>query len=75
MVSPQLLGGDGGEADAVGDRARVPRLTDAEPSILPTFMLATIWAGGMVMSETSRSGLMPPDASQKRIHIACVPGG
>src|SRR5262249_24976585 len=27
------------------------------PSILPTFMLATICAGGIVMSETSRSGL------------------
>src|SRR6266446_9675392 len=38
-------------------------------------MLATIWAGGIVMSAISRSGLMPPDASQKRIHIACVPGG
>src|SRR5713101_9826441 len=46
-----------------------------KPSILPTFMLATIWAGGMVMSETSRSGFIPPEASQYRIHIACVPGG
>src|SRR5882672_8229890 len=46
-----------------------------KPSILPTFMLATICAGGIVMSETSRSGLMPPDASQYRIHIAWVPGG
>ncbi len=38
-------------------------------------MLATIWGGGMVMRVTSRSGLMPPDASQYRIHMACVPGG
>lgn len=32
------------------------------PSILPTFMLATIWGGGMVMRLTSLSGLMPPAA-------------
>ena len=35
-----------------------------KPSILPTFMLATICGGGMVISETSLSGLMPPAASQ-----------
>ena len=33
-----------------------------KPSILPIFMLATICGGGMVMSETSLSGLMPPAA-------------
>jgi hypothetical protein len=42
---------------------------------LPTFILATICGGGIVMSETSRSGWMPPEASQYRIHMACVPGG
>ena len=30
MILPDLLGGDGGEADAVGDGARVPRLAHAE---------------------------------------------
>ena len=35
-----------------------------KPSILPTFMLATILGGGMVISVTSLSGLMPPEASQ-----------
>ena len=35
-----------------------------KPSILPTFMLATICAGGMVTRFTSLSGLMPPEASQ-----------
>jgi hypothetical protein len=30
------------------------------PSIFPTFMLATICGGGMVMRETSVSGLIPP---------------
>ena len=35
-----------------------------KPSILPTFMLATIWGGGMVISVTSLSGLMPPAPSQ-----------
>jgi hypothetical protein len=35
-----------------------------KPSIFPTFMLATIWAGGTTMSATSLSGLMPPAASQ-----------
>jgi hypothetical protein len=38
-------------------------------------MLATICGGGIVIKLTSLSGLMPPDASQYRIHIACVPGG
>src|SRR6266508_5704927 len=38
-------------------------------------MLATICAGGMVMSDTSRSGLIPTEASQYRVHIAWVPGG
>jgi hypothetical protein len=35
-----------------------------KPSILPTFMLATICGGGIVISDTSRSGLMPPAPSQ-----------
>ena len=35
-----------------------------KPSILPTFMLATICGGGTTISETSLSGLMPPAASQ-----------
>ena len=35
-----------------------------KPSILSTFMLATICAGGMVMRLTSLSGWMPPEASQ-----------
>ncbi len=35
-----------------------------KPSILPIFMFATICAGGMVMSETSVSGWMPPAPSQ-----------
>jgi hypothetical protein len=35
-----------------------------KPSILPTFMLATIWVGGMVIRVTSLSGLIPPAASQ-----------
>ena len=34
------------------------------PSILPTFMLVTICGGGIVMSVTSLSGLMPPAPSQ-----------
>src|SRR5687767_13717842 len=38
-------------------------------------MLATICAGGIVISDTSRSGLMPPAPSQYRVHIAWVPGG
>src|SRR6185295_126997 len=46
-----------------------------KPSILSTFMLATICAGGIVMRLMSLSGWMPPDASQYRIHIAWVPGG
>ncbi len=46
-----------------------------KPSILSTFMLATICGGGMVMRFTSRSGLMPPDASQYLSHMAWVPGG
>jgi len=33
-------------------------------SIVPTFMLATICGGGTTMVSTSRSGLMPPAASQ-----------
>ena len=45
--------------------ARAPHGSPTQkPSILPTFMLATIWAGGIVMSVTSRSGLMPPEPSQ-----------
>ena len=35
-----------------------------KPSILPTFMFATICAGGTTISATSLSGLMPPAASQ-----------
>ena len=35
-----------------------------KPSILSTFMLATICGGGIVMRVTSLSGLMPPEASQ-----------
>ena len=35
-----------------------------KPSILSIFMFATICAGGIVMREMSRSGWMPPDASQ-----------
>ena len=35
-----------------------------KPSILSTFMLATICGGGIVMRLTSLSGWMPPDASQ-----------
>ena len=35
-----------------------------KPSILSTFMLATICGGGIVMRLTSLSGLMPPDPSQ-----------
>src|SRR5262245_39197869 len=46
-----------------------------KPSILSTFMLATICGGGMVIRLTSLSGLIPPDASQYLVHMACVPGG
>ena len=35
-----------------------------KPSILSTFMFATICAGGIVMRLTSRSGWIPPEASQ-----------
>jgi len=35
-----------------------------KPAILSTFMLATIWAGGIVIRLTSLSGWIPPDASQ-----------
>ncbi len=35
-----------------------------KPSILSTFMLATICGGGIVMRLTSLSGWMPPEASQ-----------
>ena len=35
-----------------------------KPSILSTFMFATICGGGTVMRFTSLSGLMPPEASQ-----------
>jgi hypothetical protein len=35
-----------------------------KPFILPTFMLATICGGGMVIRVTSLSGLMPPAPSQ-----------
>src|SRR5437762_11836248 len=45
------------------------------PSIFPTFIFATICAGGTTISETSLSGLIPPAPSQNRVHIACVPGG
>src|SRR5205809_1480994 len=38
-------------------------------------MLEIICAGGIVIRLMSLSGWMPPDASQNRIHIACVPGG
>src|SRR5215471_18214155 len=38
-------------------------------------MFEIICAGGMVINDTSLSGLIPPEASQKRIHMACVPGG
>src|SRR5215470_17430433 len=38
-------------------------------------MLATICAGGIVISDTSRSGLIPPLPSQYRVHMAWVPGG
>ncbi|MND08150.1 hypothetical protein D3C83_305870 [compost metagenome] len=33
-----------------------------KPSILPIFMLATIWAGGTTIRLMSLSGLMPPAA-------------
>src|SRR5262245_22649170 len=38
-------------------------------------MLATICGGGIVIRLTSLSGLIPPEASQYRVHMACVPGG
>src|SRR5438128_3549737 len=39
------------------------------PSILPTFIFATIWGGGMVIRLTSLSGLIPPLPSQYRVQI------
>src|SRR5262245_22032834 len=45
------------------------------PSILSTFIFATICGGGIVMRFTSLSGWMPPAPNQYRVHIACVPGG
>src|SRR5579862_7334428 len=41
-----------------------------QPSILSTFMFAIICAGGIVTRLTSLSALIPPLASQYRIHIA-----
>src|SRR5436190_4210978 len=46
-----------------------------KPSILSTFMFATICGGGIVIRLTSLSGWIPPLASQYRVHMACVPGG
>ncbi len=54
----------GGEPDAVRDGPAFQGSPTQKPSIFPTFMLATIWGGGTVMSETSLSGWMPPAASQ-----------
>src|SRR6266540_692821 len=60
----------------LSEMARAPHGSPTQkPSILPTVMFATICAGGIVTSAVSLSGLMPPAASQYRIHIACVPGG
>ena len=64
VLEPDLAGGAGGEADVLVDELLVPRLADAEASMLPTFMFATICGGGTTMVEMSLSGSMPPAASQ-----------
>ena len=49
---------------AIADGIGFTVTTTQKPSILSTFMLATICAGGMVMRLTSLSGWIPPEASQ-----------
>src|SRR5690606_684662 len=43
--------------------------------MLPTFILATICAGGTTIVEISLVGSIPPAANQYRIHKSCVPPG
>src|SRR4029079_13992180 len=44
-------------------------------SMVPTFMLATIWGGGTTIVSMSLSGSMPAAAIQYQIQRSCVPPG